>query len=147
LMVSKLRGVDLGLDSCIKVAVEGCLPGGERITRNARIPTAAAFICVKAIAMQERAADKDAYDIYFCLAHDPGGPESLGRACAELRDLHNVKDAVEALRTDFSAVDRNGPVWAGRFAATHGADPEVVKRDAFERARALVLGYDKACEG
>jgi len=140
--VSKLRGIEIGLDACFDVQIEGMMPGGERITRKARVPTAAAFICIKAIAMQERRKEKDAYDIYFCMANDPIGPRLLGETCACLEASTSVSAAVEALRMDFSAIDRNGPIWAGRFAAAHGADMAFIQRDAFERAQVFLRGYD-----
>jgi len=142
--VPKLRGVDLGLDFFVTIEMEGKLPGGEEITRTVRIPTIAAFICMKAIAMQERLKDKDAYDIYFCLAHDPEGPESLGQACAKMGEVPIVQEAVERLRTDFSALERNGPTWAGRFAEAHGGDFEAVRRDTYERVGAFLEAYDAA---
>ena len=138
MMVSKLRGADLAFDHHLDVTVQGQLPTGGRNSLTARVPTVAAFICMKSITMTERKREKDAYDIYFCLRHYPGGPKALAATFTDLRGIANVEEALAAMRSKFADQNQIGPVWAAQVAEEHGENAEFVRRDAFERAAALL---------
>jgi hypothetical protein len=97
---------------------------------------------MKSITMTERKREKDAYDIYFCLRHYPGGPKALATTFTELRCLPNVEEALRALRSKFADENQVGPVWAAQVAEEHGENAELVRRDAFERASALLNALD-----
>src|SRR5262249_52938117 len=77
LPVCKLRGVDLAFAFQQEVPVEGELPDGGRNRVIAKVPTIAAYLCIKAITLSERMKQKDAYDIYFCIDNYPGGCKAL----------------------------------------------------------------------
>lgn len=136
--VSKLRGMDLALDHAVEVDISGDLPDGGKKQVTARVPAIPAFVCMKAIAMNERKKPKDAYDILFCLRHYGTGPEDLAKGLMDIRDDPLVQEALASLRSNFASEDAVGPVWAGQIAAEHGEDAEQAARDAYERAR-LVL--------
>lgn len=138
MMVSRLRGADLAFGHHLEVTVRGELPTGGQNTVAARVPTVAAFICMKSITMTERKREKDAYDIYFCLRHFPGGPTALAATFTDLRGIPNVEDALTAMRSKFADENQIGPVWASQVAEEHGDNAEIVRRDAFERAAALL---------
>ena len=53
LAVCKLRGVDLAFTFQQEVPVEGVLPDGGHNRVTARLPTIAAFLCIKAITLSE----------------------------------------------------------------------------------------------
>lgn len=138
MMVSRLRGTELAFAHHLEVTVQGELPTGGQNAVTARVPTVAAFICMKSITMTERKREKDAYDIYFCLRHYPGGPKALAATFADLRGLPNVEEALAAMRLKFADANQIGPVWAAQVAEEHGENAESVRRDAFERAAALL---------
>jgi hypothetical protein len=138
MMVSRLRGADLAFGHHLEVTVRGTLPTVGQNTVTAKVPTVAAFICMKSITMTERKREKDAYDIYFCLRHFPGGPTALATTFANLRDIANVEEALTAMRLKFADERQIGPVWASQVAEEHGENAEIVRRDAFERAAALL---------
>jgi len=136
--IGKLRGADFAFDHAIEVDVAGKLPEGGHNKLKVRVPTVAAFVCMKSIAMSERKKEKDAYDIYFCLRHYPGGPKALAEAFRDLRDLEIAKEALCAMRSKFRDIDQIGPVWAAKVAEEHGDDLEFVQRDAYERVTLLL---------
>ena len=65
--VGQARGIDLALENTEEVEITAELPGGGVNTVRARIVSLGAFICIKALLLDERKKQKDAYDIYFCL--------------------------------------------------------------------------------
>jgi len=136
--VGKLKGTDLALDHTIEIEVEGPLPSGAKNKISVRIATVAAFICMKAFALNERKKEKDAYDIHFCLLHCEGGPQELAKAFIPLLGEPLVADAIEILKNKFSSIEMVGPQWAGQIAAEYGDDSETAARDAYERMSLLL---------
>jgi hypothetical protein len=115
------------------------LPDGARNTVRARLPLAAAFVCIKAITLGERMKEKDAYDIYFCVEHHPGGYAGLaGEFAGKLGDPL-MAEGVAVLRDKFAREDGIGPVWAGKVAAEAGGAEAAERRRAFELVNALLL--------
>jgi hypothetical protein len=131
------RGVDVALDASVEIPFSASLPDGgvnEVLVRVAQIP---AFMVMKGFALDERKKEKDAYDIYFCLAHYPGGVDELARAFQPLLQNGLVRESVTKMRQKFSTIESIGPVWAAQVVQASGGDYELSRRDAFERATAL----------
>ncbi len=141
--IPSLRGVGFALSHSLDIEISGELPEGGNNIIKARVASPVALVCMKAIAMTERMRQKDAYDIYFCLLHCPGGPAGLARQFAPLRGTATVARALDALRQKFGRLGDVGPVWAGQVAEAHGrgimAD---VQRAAFERVSAMLAAID-----
>lgn len=138
MVVGKLRGTDLALDHTVSITLTGTLPDGSVNEVRMRIASVAAFLCMKAHALNERKREKDAYDIYFCVRCCDGGPKVLAVSLRPLLGQPLVDDAVAVLRSKFASVDRVGPQWAGQVASEHGEDLEQIARDAFERVAAFL---------
>ena len=89
--------------------------------------------------MQDRMKEKDAYDIYYCVEHFPGGTEKLA---AEFSSFLKNKLALEGLgkiRGKFASVKHVGPVWVADFLEiTEKEDREIIMRRAFEKVNALL---------
>ena len=75
---------------------------------------------IKAIAMDERTKDKDAYDIAFVLKHYKPSLADLAKKVRGVSQTGIGKEALELLRGKFRTFDSVGPVWAGRAASTAG---------------------------
>ncbi|MBI1830511.1 MAG: nucleotidyl transferase AbiEii/AbiGii toxin family protein [Planctomycetes bacterium] len=133
MVVGKLRGTDLALDHAVSITVTGVLPDRSVNEVNMRVANVAAFLCMKAHALNERKREKDAYDIYFCLRAADGGSKALAENLRPLLGQVLVDDAMQVLRSKFAAIDRVGPQWAAQVASEQGEDFEQVARDAFER--------------
>ena len=138
LVVGKLRGTDLALDHTVTLTLTGSLPDGSVNEVRMRIASVAAFLCMKAHAMNERKKEKDAYDIYFCLRAYDGGPSALAATIQPLIGQALVDEALDILHAKFAAIDRVGPRWAAQVASEHGEDFDQVARDAFERMTVLL---------
>ena len=135
-----MRGVDLAFEHAVEVTVTGELPSGGQNTVTAKIPTIAAYVCMKSITMTERKKEKDAYDIYFSLEHYSGGPAALASTFGDLRGIEVVEEALRAMRSVFKDTRQIGPVWAAQVAEEAGAPetPEQVRRRSYELAKALL---------
>jgi hypothetical protein len=144
--VCKLRGIDLAFAFQHEVSVEGTLPEGGHNQVTARLPTISAYLCIKAIALSERKKEKDAYDIYFCVDHFPGGYRSLAAEFREKLDNPLIREGIGILRDKFARLDSIGPVWAAQVMeeATTGTgiDIETEQRRAFELVNALLNAID-----
>lgn len=140
LTVAKLRGIDLAFDFQQSVAVDGVLPGGGHNRVVAKLPTIAAYLCMKAITISERMKEKDAYDICFCIDNYPGGYKALANEFRIITDNALITEGMRILQEKFARIDSIGPVWAANTIAqgTSGSDIEMEQRRAFELVNALL---------
>jgi hypothetical protein len=148
LTVWKARGVDLAFAFQQEVVVEGVLPDGGHNSVNAKLPTIAAFLCIKAITLSERMKKKDAYDIYFCIDKYPGGYKALADEFRGKLENKLIGEGIAILREKFARLDSIGPVWAAQTEeeATVGTafDLEMQQRRAYELVNALLRQLDEA---
>lgn len=142
LRIHALRGIDLAFEASETITIEGRMPDGSVNQVTARLVAPAAYILIKAIAMDERIKDKDAYDIAFVLKHYQPSLADLARKVHEISRTGVGKEALELLRAKFRTIDSVGPVWAGRAAATAGEDESQFQRAAFEDATDLFTSLD-----
>lgn len=136
--VWKARGLDLATWFHGKIRVSGTLPDGGRNEVEVTIPTIPAFLCMKGILLVDRMKDKDAYDVYFCVANFPDGLSSLAAEFRPMLSNNLVREGLGNLRAKFSTIEDISPVWAARAAAEGGADEVFARRDAFEQVNRLL---------
>jgi hypothetical protein len=148
LAVWKARGVDLAFAFQQDVLVEGVLPDGGHNSVTAKLPTIAAFLCIKAITLSERMKKKDAYDICFCIDNYSGGYKALADEFRGKLENKLIGEGIAILREKFARLDSIGPVWAAQTVeeATAGTDPdlEMEQRRAYELVNALLRQIDQA---
>ena len=144
--VWKAHGLDLAFDFQQEVSVEGFLPDGAHNRVTARLPTVAAFVCIKAITLGERKKEKDAYDICFCIDHYPGRHKGLAAGFRGMLGNKLIAEGIAVLRDKFARADGTGPVWAARTSeqATTGTalDLAMEQRRAFELVNGLLREID-----
>src|SRR3989337_1496559 len=63
--------------SAITVTLEGELPDGGKDKASFKVAGIVPFLVMKGMTMYERMKEKDAYDIFYCVEHFPGGVEGL----------------------------------------------------------------------
>ncbi|QDU29541.1 hypothetical protein ETAA8_46550 [Anatilimnocola aggregata] len=145
LSVWKARGVDLAFAFQQSVQVEGILPDGGHNEVVAKLPTIAAYLCIKAITLSERKKEKDAYDICFCIDNYTGGYKALAEEFRGKLDHKLIQEGVAILRSKFARLDSIGPVWAAQVESTadSGAVFEAGQRRAFELVNALLREIDE----
>ncbi len=142
LRINALRGIDLAFESSEAITIEGKMPDGSVNQVTARLVAPEAYILIKAIALDERTKDKDAYDIAFVLNHYKPSLADLAKKVHAISKAGIGKEAIELLRAKFRTFDSVGPVWAGRAATTAGEDRDMFQRAAYEDAADLFRSLD-----
>jgi hypothetical protein len=140
--INALRGIDLAFEASEMITIDGRMPDGSVNQVTARLVAPEAYILIKSIALDERAKDKDAYDIAFVLGHYQPSLADLARKIHRMALSGIGKEALELLRIKFRTFDSIGPVWAGRAAASTGVDLVQFQRAAFEDAAELFRMID-----
>lgn len=135
----KARGCDLAFELNVEVDLEGDLPGGGRDRARVRVASLPAFLVMKSMALANRLKEKDAWDIWFCLANYPGGLDEIVEAIRPHRTHGLVREAIEHLADKFASPEHIGPRMVADFDEI--ADPEarsLRQRDAYERVQHLL---------
>jgi hypothetical protein len=115
-------------------------------TEVVRVAGIAPFVMLKAIAYEERAEEKDAYDLVYTISNYDGGPEAVAdvfadRAGSAGEDRLWFDRAVAALRSRFASdatTDghrKDGPTSYARFLT----DPAKADQDVLNRRNAAAL--------
>ncbi len=95
-----------------------------------------ASLALKGIAIGERYAEKDAYDIYALCAHSHGGPQKVATALKPFMSEPPVQKGLRAIAQKFRALDAEGPTWVAKFLGGGEAEAEArVRQDAFMTVR------------
>lgn len=134
----KMRGCELAFQMNRLVTVRGRLPGGRQDSSTVRIPTMAAFLSMKGIALGARRKLKDAYDIHFCIANcadiDLLAEEISGRLNNRL-----VREGMSIIAEKFASEEHVGPHEVSQFDETPaGEDDEIKRQDAFQQVNRLI---------
>ena len=135
----KVRGCDLAFDNPVEVIIEGILPGGAKDSATIRVASIVPFLIMKAIVLDERMKEKDAYDIYYCLKQYS---DRLDELVSEFRShLKNdlIQEGLAKLAKNFASEAHTGPKFVTAFEEiTDEEDRKQMERDAFERVNYLL---------
>ena len=135
----KARGCDLAFDSTVTITIEGVLPDGGRDRESFKVAGIVPFLVMKGMVMNERMKEKDAYDIYYCVEHFPGGVESLALEFKTFRKNKLVLEGLGKIRTKFASVEHIGPRWVADFlVVTEKEDRNIIVRRAYEKINELL---------
>lgn len=130
----KARGCDIAFDDPEIIRLEGELPDGGHDAVSIKIASIEAFLCMKAMALDSRLKEKDAWDIDYCIREFPEGMDTLVE-CLKPKIKHGlVREALDKLATHFASPDHRGPRHVADFEEVD--DPEIrdaIQRDTFER--------------
>lgn len=135
----KVRGCDLVFEMPKEIKLKGRLPNGAHDTVTVLVSSIVPFIVMKAMAMDVRIKEKDAWDIYYCMLNYPGGIEALGEEF--MLHLHHglVREGLQKIAGKFSSEKAFDPKSVVDFEEID--DPEEqerIQRDAYERVHALL---------
>lgn len=129
----KARGCDLAFSNPVSVTVEGELPGGGRARVAIRVAGIVPWLVMKGMALAERMKEKDAYDIYYCVRHYPGGSGALAAEFKPHLDNKLAREGLGKIRNAFLSVDHIGSRWVADFLdLTDPEDRAILQRRAFE---------------
>src|SRR3989304_6386442 len=135
----KARGCDLAFDSTVTVTIEGALPDGGRDRESFKVAGIVPFLVMKGMVMNERMKEKDAYDIYYCVEHFPGGVESLALEFNSFRKNKLLLEGLGKIRTKFASVEHIGPRWVADFLeVTEKEDRNIIVRRAYEKLNEIL---------
>ena len=98
----KVRGCDLAFNSAVTVSIEGFLPEGGKDKVSFKVAGIVPFLVMKGIAMHGRMKEKDAYDIFYCIDHFPGGVEKLIEAFKPFTGNTLVLEGLGKIRSKFA---------------------------------------------
>ena len=139
LLVRKVRGCDLAFDLAQEVTVTGNLPGGGLDTVSVRVASVVPFLVMKGVALDERMKEKDAWDIYFCVLHYPGGIAALAEAFRPHLENGLIREGIEKIGKHFSSLNHIGPKFVADFEEVEDTEERArIMRDAYERIQALL---------
>jgi hypothetical protein len=133
--VQRADGADLALRFYQLVAIEGPMPDGGPNRVEIAVCSIPALLAMKGHALQGRAKQKDAYDIYYSIRNYRGGPEALAEACRPLLEHESAARGYGYINEKFDRVDGYGPDRVRRFVQDTdvlvGRTPEQWQQDAF----------------
>ncbi len=122
----------------IEVKVDAPRPDGALDTGKIRVVAIVPFLIMKAAALG-RGKPKDAYDIYFCIKHYPGGAKELANEFRPFLSLGLVKEMIEKLNEKFSSPEHAGPADIVSFLELYDEEEiSMIRRDAFEQISSLI---------
>jgi hypothetical protein len=135
----KARGCDLALDMAVEVQLKGTLPDGAEDTATIRVASIVPFVVMKGMALVGRLKEKDAYDIYFCVKHYPGGADGLASEFRPHITHGLVREGLRNIAGKFESPRAFGPTAVAEFLEiTDAEERELIRRDAYEQINALL---------
>lgn len=127
-----LEGVEVTLTHWFWYELDAQLPDGAQARVRIKVADLVASLALKGIAIGERYAEKDAYDIYVLCAHYSGGPAAVAAAVKPFLGEDPVTSGLRSIADKFRTVDAEGPTWVARFlGAGDDATAARIRQDAF----------------
>jgi Nucleotidyl transferase AbiEii toxin, Type IV TA system len=130
----KADGADLATHFYQFVAIDGTMPDGGPNRVEIAVCSIPALLAMKGHALNGRAKQKDAYDIYYSIRNFEGGPEALAAACKPLLEHESALQGYRYIADKFDEPDGYGPDRVRRFVGDNPADgrtAEQWQQDAF----------------
>lgn len=135
----KVRGGDLVFEEPIKETVQGELPDGRKTSVSVRVASSVPFLILKSLALFDRRARKDAYDIYYYLKNHPGDLDELAEEFQGFLDHESVREGLQRLAMCFSSVNSEGPRFVADFMETEDTvERQRLQRDSYEHVNYLL---------
>lgn len=126
-----LEGAEVALAHWFAYDFEAQLPDGAQTHVRVKVADVVGSLALKGIAIGERYAEKDAYDIWALCAHYPGGPAAVAEPLRGCRDEEPVRRGLAMIAEKFRARDAEGPTWVAMFVGSANAEEhERIRTDA-----------------
>ena len=134
-----LPGAEVALRHLFRYTLRAGYPGGGLAEVEIQIADLVAILALKGIAMGERYAEKDAYDIYAVCAHHRGGAAAVAKALQPHLREEPVSRGLSTLAQRFRAPDAEGPTWVAAFLGAVEPESNVrARQDAFMTVREVL---------
>jgi hypothetical protein len=127
-----LAGAEVALTHWFWHEFDAQLPDAAATHVRVKVADVVASLALKGLAIGDRYAEKDAYDIFALCAHYRGGPAAVADAIRAFRDEDPVRRGLDAIREKFRDREAEGPTWVAVFLSEEHADEgERFRTDAF----------------
>jgi len=127
-----LAGAEVALTHWFWHEFDAQLPDGAQTHVRVKVADVVASLALKGLAIGDRYAEKDAYDIFTLCAYYQGGPAAVADAVRAFRDEDPVRRGLDAIREKFRNREAEGPTWVAVFLSEGQADEgERFRTDAF----------------
>ncbi|MFQ5539739.1 MAG: hypothetical protein ACE5FB_05010 [Candidatus Binatia bacterium] len=127
-----LPGAEVALEHSFMYQLQAQLPGDGIVEVELRVTDVVGALSLKGIAIGERYAEKDAYDIYALCAYYQDGPPSVAEAFRPFLHQDPIQRGLRAVAARFRAVEAEGPAWVAAFLSEGDRDRvERITRDAY----------------
>lgn len=113
-------GLHLAFADRVRIELRGRTHKNEAAHRMVWVCGPGAFIVLKALAVEMRAENKDAYDLYYVIRNFGRGPEEVAESILRLPADPVVRRAAGILRTEFASLDSVGPMRVAAFLMEEG---------------------------
>ncbi|MFQ5946671.1 MAG: hypothetical protein ACE5NC_10560 [Anaerolineae bacterium] len=132
LRARSLEGAEVALTHWFWYELEAQLPDGAQARVRFKVADLVASLALKGIAIGERYAEKDAYDIWALCAHYRGGPPAIAQVLRAFVGEEAVSRGLRSIGQRFRTPDAEGPTWVAAFLGAGDAGTEArIRRDAF----------------
>lgn len=121
-----LEGAEIALEHNWDCSLSGILPEDGETAVSIKVANIASSIALKGIALGERYAEKDAYDIYALLAYCKDGSKNVANELKTYLNNETLQKGLGSIESRFRSVETEGPSWVASFLIQ--TDPELVKR-------------------
>ncbi len=126
-----LDGAEVALAHWFWYEFDARLPDGAQTRVRVKVTDIVGSLALKGLAIGERYAEKDAYDIWALCAHHRGGPAGVAEALRPWRDEEPVRRGLAQIADKFRARDAEGPTWVAVFVGSATTDEhERLRTDA-----------------
>lgn len=127
-----LEGAEVAFSHWYWHELREMLPDGARAHTRVKVCDVVGALALKGLAIGDRYAEKDAYDIYALCAHHAGGPAGVAGALRSAGGDPVLCRALDAIAAKFRAREAEGPTWVASFLSRPGTDEhERLLTDAF----------------
>ena len=134
-----LPGAEVALEHFFIYRLQARLPSGGVTEVDLRITDVVGALTLKGIAIGERYAEKDAYDIYAICAYYLDGPPSVAEAFHPFLEERAVQLGLNSIAAKFRSLEAEGPSWVAAFLGEGDAEGIArIRQDAYMTVREVL---------
>lgn len=139
LQARTLAGAEVALGHWFWYELDERLPEGAQARARMKVSDVVGSLALKGLAIGDRYAEKDAYDIFALCAHYRGGPPAVAEALERAAGDGVVQRGLEAMAGRFRDREAEGPTWVATFLAPGTTEEyERLRTDAFMVVREVL---------
>ena len=140
LFARKARGADVVFQHNFPFPLAGFLPNGAEVSAEIRVADVVGCLTTKGIAIGQRYAEKDAYDIYAVVANYKNGPLDVAAEVAPFLGNSLVYEAMGNITEKFQTIRASGPLWVADFLGASAQERERIAADAYVQVTTFLEG-------